>query len=364
MRQIGKLLKRTLIIILTLLLLAAAVVILIDPFYHYHKPIPPLKAVLTEKEYQCIGTLRNFDYDAVIAGSSVSENFNNAWFDELFSCKSIKAIRSYGATADLCYMLDEAFDANEIRYVFYNLDPSSLKTDTAVTFEQTGCPMYLYDRNPLNDVEYLFNKDVLLERIPYTVIRSLFDDYDEGLSYNWGQWKEFNLDMCTGLYLRHPKIAPMKDVHIYDELLNGNIALIEKEIENHRDTHFYIYFPPYSMLWWDNAYREGDTDFYIYALKTCMVRLSQYDNVSLYFFMNDRDVILNLEDNYMDTLHFSPDINRYIADCLADEEDVHRIERDDIEPVMEDMRILADQITDELMEPYIPLIKELTEETD
>ena len=55
------------------LLLTAVIgtVILFDPFYQYHKPLPGLKAVLTDKEYQCVGTLRNFDYDALIVGSSV-----------------------------------------------------------------------------------------------------------------------------------------------------------------------------------------------------------------------------------------------------------------------------------------------------
>ena len=78
------------------ILLAAviAVVVIFDPFYQYHKPLPGLKAVLTDKEYQCIGTLRTFDYDALIVGSSVCENYNNYWFDGGFGCSTIKAIRS------------------------------------------------------------------------------------------------------------------------------------------------------------------------------------------------------------------------------------------------------------------------------
>ena len=159
----------------TLLLLAVviAVVILFDPFYHYHKPLPGLKAVLTDKEYQCIGTLRTFDYNALIVGSSVCENYNNHWFDEGFSCTTIKAIRSYGATADLKYLLDNAYENHELRYVFYNIDPSSLSASTEPTYVSTGCPMYLYDKNPWNDYQYVLNKDVLLEKLPYMMAFSL-----------------------------------------------------------------------------------------------------------------------------------------------------------------------------------------------
>jgi len=349
-------LNRVLIISISLLVLIAGLVIVTDPFYHYHAPVLGLKKVLTEKEYQCIGSIRHFDYDAVIAGSSVAENYNNAWFDEKYGCTSIKAIRSYGATADLCYFVSEAFKANDLKYVFYNLDPSSLKSSTYTTFEETGCPMYLYDHNPFNDLAYLFNKDVIFERIPYNIARSFAGDYDEGASYNWWQWKEFNLAMCTGLYLRHPAISPMKDEHVYDTELEGNIALIEELVANHSDTVFYIFIPPYSMLWWDNAYREGETDFYLYAMEKAVNRLSSYNNVKFSFYMNDREIITNLDSNYMDTLHFSPEINRYICDTLADSE--HLVDSSNSRAVIDNMRELADEITDSLMEPYIGMIKE------
>ena len=69
--------KRLCITVLALIVLIGGVVYVFDPFYHYHKPWLGLKAVLNDKEYQCIGTLRNFDYDALIVGSSVMENNDN-----------------------------------------------------------------------------------------------------------------------------------------------------------------------------------------------------------------------------------------------------------------------------------------------
>ncbi|MDE6963841.1 MAG: SGNH/GDSL hydrolase family protein, partial [Lachnospiraceae bacterium] len=98
---------------IVLLLLCILTVVVFDPFFQYHKPLKGLKAVLTDKEYQCVGSLKTFDYDSVIAGSSVSENYYNDWFNQGFGCNSIKAIRSYGATADLCYLLDIAFSRQD-----------------------------------------------------------------------------------------------------------------------------------------------------------------------------------------------------------------------------------------------------------
>ena len=49
--------KRILVIILALMVLIAGIVFVFDPFYHYHKPWLGLKAVLNDKEYQCVGTM-------------------------------------------------------------------------------------------------------------------------------------------------------------------------------------------------------------------------------------------------------------------------------------------------------------------
>ena len=97
-----------------LLGLAALFVFVVDPFFHYHEPIGPLKAVATKKEYQVIGKLRNFDYDSVIVGSSTAENFNNRWFDETFGVDSVKIIKSSGVTAQLDYYLQEAFEKTDL----------------------------------------------------------------------------------------------------------------------------------------------------------------------------------------------------------------------------------------------------------
>ena len=159
--------KRLSIAVLVLLILIGCVVYIFDPFYHYHKPWFGLKAVLNDKEYQCVGTLRNFDYDALIVGSSVMENNDNSWFNDAYGVNAIKAIRSYGATADLCYLLDVAYEEHDLKYVFYNIDPSSLYGEAETTYESTGCPMYLYDSNPFNDIQYLYNKDVRSSQFLY-----------------------------------------------------------------------------------------------------------------------------------------------------------------------------------------------------
>lgn len=344
-----KFIKRLLSAMLVVAVLVGGIVYVFDPFYHYHKPWFGLKAVLTDKEYQCIGTLRNFDYDTLIVGSSVVENNDNDWYDEAYGGKSIKAVRSYGATADLCYMLDVAYEGHDIKRVFYNIDPSSLAMTAETTFESTGCPTYLYDKNPFNDVRYLYNKDVLLEKIPYEIANSFIGDYDESLSYNWAKWKSFNSDMALGLYHRAKDITPMMEETAYQKNLEDNITLLTSKVEAHPETDFIFFYPVYSMLWWDGIVRSGERDAYIYNELQMTKALLQYDNVRVFCFQAQEDVATNLE-IYMDTLHFAPEINKLMLDKMIAGENEMTLEN--YVEVIEGVRDFSDKVVNEYIIPY------------
>ena len=193
-----------------LLAAIAAVVVIFDPFYHFHGPLPGMKAVVTKSEYQCIGTIRNFSYDSVLAGSSTAENYNNHWFDEAFSCRTVKAIKSSGTCADLKFYMDEAFATHDLKNVFYSLDLFALDGDPETNFVNDSMPLYLYDKNPFNDVKYLFNKDVLFEDIPYLLAMN-FSGYDDGMSYNFWQYKTFSEEEARKHYEQSEEIAPMQE---------------------------------------------------------------------------------------------------------------------------------------------------------
>ena len=341
--------KRLAISVLTLLVFIGAVVFAFDPFYHYHKPWFGMKAVLNDKEYQCVGTLRNFDYDALLVGSSVMENNDNSWYNDAYGVKAIKAIRSYGATADLCYLLDVAYEEHDLKYVFYNIDPSSLYGDAETTYESTGCPMYLYDSNPFNDIQYLYNKDVLFEKIPYAVANSFMGDYDENLSYNWAKWKSFGPDMALGLYFRPAEVKEMLPEDAYLDKLKANMDLLTAQVEAHPDTEFIFFYPPYSMLWWDMSFREGESDAIIRCEKEMTKALLSYDNVRIFCFQGEREVTTNL-DNYMDTIHFSPEINRLMLDHITSGE--YEMTPDNYEEMLDEVSAFTDDVVNDYILPY------------
>lgn len=307
-----KFLKNFTITAAILFIAAAALVLLFDPFFHYHGPAAPLKAVLTKKEYQGIGTIRNFNYDSLLVGSSTAENFNNKWFDEAFDATTIKAIKSSGITAQLDYYLTQAFEEREIKNIFYSLDLFALGGDPEAEFPDDSMPLYLYDKNPFNDINYLLNKDVIFEDIPYMLAETFLDDYDEGASYNWAQYKTFGTQEALSHYDRPAEITPMKTKDQYKAVIDANVALLIKQVNAHPETTFYFFYPPYSLLWWDNMTRSGELNQVLYAAQASAQALLSCDNVKLYYFQNNPDIIYNL-DLYMDPIHFTADINHYMV---------------------------------------------------
>ena len=70
---------------LAVLAVCAAATIYIDPFFHYHAPLQEYQYPINEERYQNDGIVKHFEYDALITGSSMCENFKTTEFDEASS---------------------------------------------------------------------------------------------------------------------------------------------------------------------------------------------------------------------------------------------------------------------------------------
>lgn len=336
----SKFVKRFFLQVSALLLLLTIFVVVIDPFFHYHEPIAPLKKVVTKPEYQGVGTVRTFSYDSIIAGSSVAENYNNKWFDEKFGCTSIKAIKKSATTADLMYYLDEAYKQKELAYVFYSLDTSALLSDASKNFVDDSMPLYLYNDSVIDDVKYVWNKDVIFEHAPYMVSVSILEDYDEGTSYNWAQYKTFSATDTLSRYQRLEQVVPMQNIAEYETNIQGNVTLLEELVKEHPNTEFVFLMPPYSMLWWDNVYREGMLEASLYAIETMAETLLVYDNVEIYCYQAEKDVVMNL-DHYMDNVHFSEDINQWMVDEIG--QTTYQVTQENLQERLVELKFLAQE---------------------
>ena len=81
----------------------------------------------------------------------------------------------------------------------------------------------------------------------------------------------------------------------------------------HPDTQFYIFFPPYSAYYWDDLSQNGELTRRLDAHQLAIEMLLEYDNIHLFSFMDNIDIVYNLN-YYKDSLHY----NQVISDKMID----------------------------------------------
>lgn len=311
------------------LIACSALVYYVDPSFHYHAlPRKNIRPVYLNERYQNAGLAKQLDYDTVIVGSSVTANFRVSQFDALFDAKTLKLTFPGGCFADFETALDLAFSTHDVKRVFWSLDPKILMA--AYDDAPTPLPAYLYNNNPFDDGKYLLNKDVLLEQTSKSILSTIqgkSQSLDE--AFTWDHKYEFSAGQALWGYVRPDWVETPADPSAYDDIIDENLNSVLSFVQAHPDTEFYLFTPPYSVLYWDRVLRDGSYTAVLSLLDRLLRELPQYENVHYYCFSTDLCTLYL--DNYIDEVHYSPEINRYMAETMATTPDWSEKNR----PVME-----------------------------
>lgn len=117
--------------------------------------------------------------------------------------------------------------------------------------------------------------------------------------------------------------------------MDANLSVVTGWVEAHPDTEFDFFFPPYSILYWDKMVRLGEVDAVLAAMERACGVLTAYDNVKLYGYLLDREIVENL-DNYCDYIHHSNGVCVEILEMLRADEG--RLTAENITGVLADWR--------------------------
>lgn len=281
----------------------------VDPFFH--RRAPGEAEVFLEERYENAGIAANSDYENVLMGTSLVCNYRASWFTEATGVPTVKLGYRNGDLSEFDAIMEVVERTHpEIRQVWFGLDLNILIRTGNRAAE---LPMYLYNQNPLDDVNYYWNGDVL-ERCKL-VLESRADGTAEPIdaAYLLTGKNTFSRETALASYYRPAVQAEQKPADAYFAACDANVAVVESWLEEMPDTQFTIFFSPYSILYWDMATRQGDLDARLAALERAITRLAAYDNASICFFMDMEEVITDL-DHYMDYIHLAEEVNRSLAE--------------------------------------------------
>lgn len=310
-------------LVLSLLALAAlgGLTAVVDPYFHYHAPLESLAYPIENQRYQNDGIVKHFAYDAVITGSSMTENFKTSECDTLFGVSSVKTPFSGGTNKEFADHLNRALKANpEIRLIIRGIDGWTLTDHKDYLRTDAEFPTYLYDNQLPNDVQYVLNKEILfndtLGVLTYTAEGNATTSFD--VYSNWHGKFPYGPDAVRATYPRPEQsetVSPLTE----EEAQTVTESVLQNLVQPARDNpyiQFYYFFTPYSVLHMDRQNQQGilDRQFEIYTLTTRL--LVEEENIHLFSFFDDYDLITDL-DNYMDVSHYTEDVNSLVLERMA-----------------------------------------------
>ena len=303
---------------LAVLVLIAITVIVVDPFVHYHAPFFGLAACETEERGQQIGVAKNTAYDAAIVGSSMSENFEAGWFDDgVLGNKTVKLSMQGAHFDDYSRLLNVVLSKPETKTVVISLDNYLILHNPKE--HPTTIPDYLENDNIDDDIYYLWNKSVAFVFLPQFIINNFTEGFSADSAYCWAGRYKFEKYTARATYLPY-RLMQQKDEEPFNNYygyVEDFLSSMTPYIEARPDVTFYFYAPPYSIMYWDDCILRGRLTAEICALNEVYKKLLEYDNVRMFYFQDNWDIITDLN-NYKDYSHFSKEISHYIYECMRD----------------------------------------------
>lgn len=311
-------------LLLAVLALAAGLTAGVDPYFHYHKPLKGLNYYFDKDSQRYVndGILRHFDYDAILIGTSMTENFKASEFDALFGVHSVKVPLRGASYKEVNDYLERAIRRHGgITTVIRVLDYSKImEAPDTMRYDADSYPDYLYDDFLPNDVKYLFNKSVLLGPVVDVFQQTAsgkpttdFDTYS-----NWMEGSTFGKKAMKKEYIRPAKVNDV--ISMSEEDFENETASLTQNVtalaQQHPEIQFYLFFPPYSIYYWDGVNQKGELPRRLEAERLAIETLLEYDNIKLFSFTDEFDMICDVN-NYKDETHYSEEINSRMLEWMS-----------------------------------------------
>lgn len=313
-------LRRFLALALAVLALLAVLVYIIDPYYHYRAYDHKYKL---DKIFSVPGVVKNYDYDAIIIGSSMTQNFDMDSFRRELGQNPIKATLGGMDAPEMAALLKLARESDHAETYYLCIDASLLSSDEA----EQRFPEYLMDDNVLNDYRYFWGYEVWMRFIPLDLALlaadklgvSLPPRFQEARSIDkMGEWASrytFSRDRVLEVYAgsgnggasQADMTAAAADPMAQCRKFLGSLDLSQGNLV--------LFFPPYSALFWYDMDQAGKLESYFAVKRYFIEQVSAYGNVTVFDFQG-ADFTADL-DNYMDMTHFSPQISGELVRCFA-----------------------------------------------
>ncbi|MDC0580872.1 hypothetical protein OAO54_02325 [Amylibacter sp.] len=298
------------------------------------------------------GIINNKNFDSIILGASLSQNFSSQEASEIFDTNFVNISLAGASITERSLPLKHALREKKLEYIISSLDWWNI--DTMPISEKAIAPYsYLYDENSLNDLKIYFTNPGMLK---YSLCRNILfpSDYfckttkdsieklvewqsDPTVNSRFGglnKWLEASksqpvlIDILEDIAKKIADInsSLIKEVDFNRVTIknkinenNFNDYLLKHAIKN-QDTQFFLFFPPLSRLNFSLLKQGNPQAFaeYIQFIRTVIRNTQNYDNIHVFGF--ETESFLENLSFYSDTFHYHQKFNSKILHWMKDQE--------------------------------------------
>ena len=306
--------------VLVFILVASEITYIIDPYFQYR--VRDNRYFLNGR-FVSAGLIKNYDYNTLIVGSSMTQNFNMDKFRKNLGVKPLHIGLGGINSNEILEIVDLAETVNKTETYYLCMDMYNFTSDYV-----SGLYKYLLNNDPISKLRYSLSYEAWMRFMPIDIILSSAIELGVNLPYkftssmsidyleNWNDDYEFGEDIVLNNYKALAFSVSKVDTERLLERMKENVDKFLDELKI-KNKIVNLFFPPYSALYWVNAQQEGYFESYLEA-KRYFVEKANAKGYNVFDFQA-AELTMNL-DNYKDTTHYKQEINDWMIECFANVE--------------------------------------------
>ncbi len=303
-------------LLLALMTLLMGLMYAVDPFLQFRVRDG---VYMLNPRYVNPGLIKNQDYDTLLIGSSMTQNFDMPMMAELLDAKPLKIALGGLSHQEAIALMQYADSVGKAERYYICIDQHSY---TELESENST-PAYLMEDGLLPRLRYLVSFEAWFSFLPvdmgfmllHRLGLSLPEKFRMACSVddigNWENDFTYGEEAVLSAYKAEYAVSELEDEGLYARMCMNMDMMLDAAAAV--DGEVIFFFPPYSALYWRSVGAQAET---LLEAKAYFIARAEALGLKVYDFQAE-PLIAQLS-NYKDATHYSGEINDYMLRCFAD----------------------------------------------
>jgi hypothetical protein len=274
------------------------------------------------QRHQNAGLIRTHDYEAIIVGTSHTENFSPRYVEQILGQPAVKLSIEGSRAAEQAAIVQAAIETGHVRRVIWGLDHLAFRDSPRSPWGENGLPRYLYHPSVETVGRYLLSLDTLL--LSWDALLG-HGHHDLETLNRWAETSSFGSDRVEVSWRRIRRNVARERARP-DVDLSPTAARTRQKVEfflrplvrANPDVEFDLFFAPYSVVAYlvDHLVSNREFDERLAFKRSVVETVGGEENVRIFDFQIERRVTHDLS-RYKDVHHFDARVSNGIVRAIG-----------------------------------------------